>query len=224
MLVYYFRNPEQLSAERLTELVASLPPQQQEIIARTKNHRQQCEQAIAYIMLCHALQNEQGLIIKKTVTISEFPLSALHSPLSVHTPLPLWNFGEHGKPYITNYEGIHFNISHCREAVAVAVSVRKVGIDVEGCRQYSDTLLQRAFNDEEQAAIKASDIPESEFARLWTRKEAWFKYTGTGILLEHLKTTEDEARTSGCTISTVPVNIPEPGDAFFWLSWAEDSE
>lgn len=216
MLVYYFRNPEQLSAERLTELVASLPPQQQEIIARTKNHRQQCEQTIAYIMLCHALKTHRHSIASAWNKVIPFHDKLLTSRYVRRNP-PLWAFGEHGKPHITNYEGIHFNISHCKEAVAIGISDREVGIDIEGRRHYSDTLLQRAFCDEEQAAIKASDDPEKEFASLWTRKEAWFKWTGTGILLEHLKTTESDAASAGCAITTIPI----VGSPDFWLSIAQ---
>ncbi len=220
MLIYYFRNAKRLSPEHLDSLVASMPPQQQDIVARYKSHRQKCEQAIAYTMLCHALKNDHDLIFDNLTTIKAFPLSALRSPLPA---LPLWAFGEHGKPYITNYEGIHFNISHCKEAVAIGISNQTIGIDVEGRRQFSDTLLQRTFSDEEQAAIKNSGDPQKEFAWLWTRKEAYFKWTGTGILMDHLKTTEAEARDARCNICTVPIVTTEDSDNVFWLSIANST-
>ena len=220
MLVYYYRNAEQLSPQRLTELVASLPQQQQDIIGRTKSHRQKCEQAIAYTMLCHALKTHLDSIADPIEYVFLFQDKLLTTRYVKRNP-PKWAFGEHGKPYITNYEGIYFNISHCHEAVAIGVSNREIGIDIEGRRHFSDPLIERAFSEEEKAIIKDSDDPQKDFARIWTRKEAWFKCTGTGILMDHLKTTEVEARDAGCDIITVPIVATEEGDDVFWLSIAE---
>ena len=218
MLVYFYRNADRLSTELLDSLVASMPQQQQDIVLHYKTHRQRCEQAIAYTMLCHALQNDLALINASPTTIKAFPLSAFRFPLSAP---PIWAFGEHGKPYITNYEGIHFNISHCREAVAVGISDHEIGIDIEGRRRFSDTLIERAFSDEEKAILKDCGDPQKEFACIWTRKEAWFKYTGTGILMDHLKTTEADAREADCIIHTSPVVSTNEGDEVFWLSIAQ---
>lgn len=218
MIIYWFRNPNNLSDDALADLLPHLPQQQQDIVANIKNHRHRCEQVIAYIMLCYAIEHNLLEINGDGAVIKEYPNSELRIQYSV---LPFWSFGEHGKPYIINYEGIHFNISHCGEAVAVAVSDREVGIDVEGRRKFSDGLLQRAFSDEEQTFVLSSADPEKDFARIWTRKEAWFKYTGTGILLDHLKTTEADAKAAGCEITTVPIVAANPEDNVFWLSIAQ---
>ena len=130
---------------------------------------------------------------------------------------------EHGKPYLTNYPDIHFNISHCDKAIAVAVSNHEVGIDVEGRRRFNESLLQRAMNDEEQAAIHKSSDPEMEFAKLWTRKEAYFKWTGTGILLDHLKSAEADAKEAGCIVKSRLIT-PEFGNDSFYLSVAEKED
>ena len=209
MLIYYYRNADRLDIETLDNLVAAMPQQQRDIVAHYKTHRQRCEQAIAYAMLCHALQHGQNQIKGNQTTIKQFPLCDLRLPYAEY---PLWAFGEHGKPYLTSHEGVFFNISHCKEAVALAVSDREVGVDVEGRRRFSDNLLKRSFNDEEQHAVKHSQDPEMEFAKIWTRKEAWFKYTGTGIMIEHLKTVEDDAAAADCVISTFPVTATNEGD------------
>lgn len=221
MLIYFYRNAERLSTELLDSLVALMPQQQQNIVLHYKTHRQRCEQALAYTMLCHALKKQQ-LRIRKTHANAVFRFrDELLTPRYIKRNAPIWAFGEHGKPYITNYEGIHFNISHCREAVAVGISDHEIGIDIEGRRRFSDTLIERAFSDEEKAILKDCDDPQKEFACIWTRKEAWFKYTGTGILMDHLKTTEADARDAGCIIHTSPVVATEEGDEVFWLSIAE---
>lgn len=89
--------------------------------------------------------------------------------------------GEHGKPYLAGRPDIHFNISHCKNAIAVAVSDRPVGIDAESLRSFSDSLLDKTMNPVEKALILSSPKPDEAFISYWTRKEAVFKLMGTGI-------------------------------------------
>ena len=89
--------------------------------------------------------------------------------------------GESGKPYLTNHPDIYFNISHCQKAIAVAVSDRPVGIDAESFRTVSSSLIDKTMNAAEKADILSSDTPLEIFASYWTRKEAVFKLSGTGI-------------------------------------------
>ena len=89
--------------------------------------------------------------------------------------------GEHGKPYLTDYPHIHFNISHCQKAIAVIVSDQPVGIDVESFRHFGNGLLDKTMNSAEKAEILSSEVPEETFAAYWTKKEAVFKLLGTGI-------------------------------------------
>lgn len=111
----------------------------------------------SYLMLAELLQKEFGLEAFRIET------------------------GEHGKPYLADYPHVHFSISHCQKAIAVAVSDRPVGIDVESFRRFGDGLLDKTMNGSEKAEILASANPEETFASYWTRKEAVFKLVGTGI-------------------------------------------
>lgn len=111
----------------------------------------------SYLMLADLLRSEFG--------IGEFSLS----------------IGGHGKPYLADRSDVHFSISHCRSAIAVAVSDSPIGVDVEAFRSFSDGLLDKSMNPSEKAAILASEEPQEAFASLWTRKEAVFKLLGTGI-------------------------------------------
>ena len=88
-------------------------------------------------------------------------------------------YNEHGKPYIEG--GPFFSISHCKEAIAVALDDQPIGIDVESIRRFDPELITRTMNDSEQALIAASAHPERAFIRLWTQKEAVLKMEGTGI-------------------------------------------
>jgi len=89
-------------------------------------------------------------------------------------------FNEYGKPYYV--EGPEFSISHCKTAIAVAINDTPIGIDVESIRRVEPSLIERTMNDEEQAEIASSVDKMRAFTRLWTMKEAYLKYIGTGIV------------------------------------------
>ena len=87
-----------------------------------------------------------------------------------------------GAPYLPDHPELSVSISHCRTAVAVAVSPEgRVGIDVECRRKIGEGLLERVCTADEQAAVRAAADPTMEFLQLWTRKEAVLKLRGTGI-------------------------------------------
>lgn len=93
-----------------------------------------------------------------------------------------WNYNDHGKPFIEG--GPYFSISHCKEAIAVAIDAHPIGIDIESIRHADDDLIARTMNEAEQSKIKnqKSKIEgDREFTRLWTQKEAVAKMNGTGI-------------------------------------------
>lgn len=94
---------------------------------------------------------------------------------------PVFEYNEHGKPAIIGHPEIHFNISHCKHAVACAVSRQPVGIDVESIREYHESLVRYTMNDAEIARIESAADHASAFIRLWTMKEAALKLIGTGI-------------------------------------------
>lgn len=89
--------------------------------------------------------------------------------------------GQHGKPFLKEYPDIHFNISHCKTAIAVAVSSEPIGIDIESIRKHTPALVERTMNPQESRQIMESSDPQREFIRLWTIKESVFKLSGSGI-------------------------------------------
>ena len=88
---------------------------------------------------------------------------------------------EHGKPFLKDHPEVHFNLSHCKNGIAVAVSNEPVGIDIESYREVDDSLMRYTMNEAECQIIKASDDPIQTFIAYWTKKEAVFKLRGTGI-------------------------------------------
>lgn len=98
----------------------------------------------------------------------------------------VFSFNEHGKPMLKEVSSIHFSISHCKEAIAVAVADRPVGIDVETLRMPSEALAEKVMDEGEKLRFDISDTPEDFFTAIWTAKEAVMKCRGTGIVLEEL--------------------------------------
>lgn len=87
---------------------------------------------------------------------------------------------ENGKPFIKN-SSLHFNISHCRCGVAVALSKSPVGIDIQELRPYNDRVAKRVCTPAEIDFINSSDDVDRTFIRLWTLKEAAAKCDGKGL-------------------------------------------
>ena len=102
-----------------------------------------------------------------------------------------------GKPYLKSNTDVHFSMSHTDSLVAVAVSSGEVGIDVEAVRSADPKLCERFFTKSEQEFV-AAGTPDwlKRFYAVWTRKEAYLKYTGKGLStpLSSFSTVENDDR------------------------------
>jgi 4'-phosphopantetheinyl transferase len=118
----------------------------------------------------------------------EMLIHLLHAtPYACHTP-PTFLYNEHGQPRIEG--GPCFSISHCKNAIAVAISHSPIGIDIEHLRTAKPELVARTMNQGEQERIWQSENPDWAFTELWTQKEAVLKMLGTGITsLDGIKNT-----------------------------------
>ena len=92
-----------------------------------------------------------------------------------------FSHNEHGKPFLKDHPEVHFNLSHCKNGILVAVSDAPIGVDIESYRNISDSLIRYTMNEEECQIIETSDDPIRTFTEYWTKKEAVFKLRGTGI-------------------------------------------
>lgn len=91
-----------------------------------------------------------------------------------------FEYNEYGKPFWP--QGPFFSISHCKTGILVAVHDAPVGVDIESYRNFDESLVRRTMNADEQAAIAAASDPRKAFISLWTQKEAYLKFLGTGII------------------------------------------
>ena len=93
-----------------------------------------------------------------------------------------------GKPYLLPLEKppLHFNISHSRGWLLLAISVdQPLGVDLE-CRRVNTkplALSERYFSVQEHSWLKQQPATQLQLAfnRLWVRKEAALKCIGTGL-------------------------------------------
>ena len=84
-------------------------------------------------------------------------------------------FGPHGKPFFEDVD-VQFSVTHAGSIVAVSVSDRPTGVDVESCaREVRPRLLARCLSEDEKRDF------DGDFIRLWCRKECVVKLTGEGL-------------------------------------------
>ncbi len=94
----------------------------------------------------------------------------------------------YGKPYLHD-DLVHFSVSHCDSLLVIAVSHRHViGIDIERLNTiYQDDLSAFVLSHKESSVHQQLKkiAQEAYFLHCWTRKEAYLKAIGTG-LVNHL--------------------------------------
>lgn len=100
-----------------------------------------------------------------------------------------FGYGPRGKPFVSvPATAVRFNLSHSHgRAMFVFAREREVGIDLEAGARLKDDwpgLARRVFSAREQAELAALPAEQRRGAFLngWTRKEAYLKATGLGIV------------------------------------------
>lgn len=89
-----------------------------------------------------------------------------------------------GKPRIAGQDQFHFNLSHSGNHVLIAYGDSPVGADVQQMRVDTgkENLAKRFFTTQEQAYIfECPEQTEARFYQVWTAKESYLKYLGTGL-------------------------------------------
>ena len=95
-----------------------------------------------------------------------------------------YGYGPQGKPYLIDYPGIYFSLSHSGNMAVLAISDSEAGIDVQERRGYQEKVVKRFYHESEIAVIEAISDPAEKancFYQMWTAKEAYIKYTGNGM-------------------------------------------
>jgi 4'-phosphopantetheinyl transferase len=89
--------------------------------------------------------------------------------------------GKNGKPFLAGFPNINFNISHTRNALAVAFSEDEIGVDIERVTNADLQVAKRCFSDTELRYLENHEDINSAFFEIWTKKEAYIKSSGVGL-------------------------------------------
>lgn len=94
-----------------------------------------------------------------------------------------YNYNQFGKPVLKDMEQMHFNISHSGDWVGIVYGMDEVGLDIERIPSDSESIFWQAFHRDEKHWLKKFDGEErvKQAVRLWTVKESYLKYIGTGL-------------------------------------------
>ena len=158
-MIYLYENLANYSDEAYLKDLQSLPVWRREKALQYKKLDDRKRSVLAFVLLQRALREEYGI-----------------------TEIPEFVYNEFGKPSLPNLP-IHFSLSHCKDAVACAVSDHNVGIDVENIVPYNPDVARRVCTATELEMLDQSENKDVEFIKLWTMKEAISKYEEMGLSL-----------------------------------------
>ncbi|PZE21773.1 4'-phosphopantetheinyl transferase family protein [Paenibacillus xerothermodurans] len=92
--------------------------------------------------------------------------------------------GPYGKPRVGGIPSFHFNIAHSGAWIVCAVDSAPVGIDVEEIKPMSFDVAQFFSEQEIRWLMSHQETARTScFYDLWTLKESYIKWVGTGLSL-----------------------------------------
>jgi 4'-phosphopantetheinyl transferase len=102
-----------------------------------------------------------------------------------------FSYGPHGKPALSlepSQNQINFNVAHSHGLALYAITRgRRIGVDLEYIRHdiASEEIAEHFFSQQEVAMLRALPVAQRQeaFFACWTRKEAYVKARGEGLLL-----------------------------------------
>ena len=91
---------------------------------------------------------------------------------------------DQGKPFLPEFPEFHFNVTHSKKMIMVALSRGSVGVDLERMRKIDVvSIAKRFFSPQELLFLQEEGQVQNQqiFFKLWTAKEAALKADGGGI-------------------------------------------
>lgn len=89
---------------------------------------------------------------------------------------------KYGKPYLVDYNFVHFNVTHTKDMIVGAISDNPIGIDIERIKPFNKRIAEKFFTENEQNYIfHKKDNQDIRSLEVWTRKEAYVKWKGMGL-------------------------------------------
>ena len=145
-MIYLYDTFESYSDEEYLKNLNALPAWRRKKALQYKKLDDRKRSVLAFVLLQRALREEYGI-----------------------TELPEFVYNEFGKPSLSNLP-IHFSLSHCKDAVACAVSDHNIGIDVESIAPYNPDVARRVCTATELEMLEQTNVKEIQEAVLILRE------------------------------------------------------
>lgn len=182
--IYAITDAQHTDRSVMEPFLQYLPAERQERILSFRRDIDRINGMLAHFILQYALFKNYGI---RSFTLSN---------------------GANGKPYLSDYPHIHFNISHCDGGCICAIAESPIGIDIQDIRPFSWSIANHCCSAEEKRLLRDCADPAAKFTKIWTMKESYLKMKGTGITVDlcSVDTTKlrDRIKTfeiNGCFIS-----------------------
>jgi 4'-phosphopantetheinyl transferase len=160
--LYFLETDGRISRNKLEWFLSFVPVNKQEKIKKLKYSIDKKLSLWAELIVRHDIYKELGI----TNNAIEFKTNV------------------YGKPYLYGNCKYEFNISHTRNAIAVAVSDKAIGVDIEPIRMADMRIANKFFSKDEVAYITGAEKgSDTAFYEIWTKKEAYIKNRGGGLAI-----------------------------------------
>lgn len=107
-----------------------------------------------------------------------------------------FSYNMYGKPKLSSYPHIHFNLSHSGKWVMCGIGNVPIGIDVEHMKNIDINISNRFFENKECEFIVSGENHINNFFTMWTLKESYIKARGRGLRIPlssfYLELVDDE--------------------------------
>ncbi|MBD5105361.1 MAG: 4'-phosphopantetheinyl transferase superfamily protein [Ruminococcaceae bacterium] len=123
-----------------------------------------------------------------------------------------FTYGKYGKPYYSDID-VFFSISHCKTAVAAAVSKKEIGVDIMDDRRVNENIALRICSDLELEEFREAKDKQRFLLKLWCKKESIVKKSGLGFSrgFKTVETGKNHCRIFSADKYTVSAAV-DPGD------------
>lgn len=137
------------------------------------------------IVLLPTERRKKALKYRKVVDRNNCVITYLMLKVALRESFQIEKFtikcGEYGKPYLSEYPKVYFNISHCARGCVVAVADVPIGVDIQEVRSISTSIKEYFCTATEQEKLKACNNTDVELIKIWVAKECYGKMRGVGV-------------------------------------------
>ncbi len=161
-MIYLMENTDSCTEDNLSALLPFLSEERRAKTLRYRFLSDRINCAAAFCLLRLGLYREYGI-----------------------TSVPEFILVKNEKPCLADRADIHFNLSHCKKAVACIISGSNTAIDINEIRPSHRSVAARVCSPGELSRIEKSSDPDREFMRLWTEKECVSKLDGRGLSADY---------------------------------------